>query len=278
MSSLYTQPIIANARFREGALGRVFINDLPFFQGYEKDGFSVNSGINHLLVPGDNEVAIELLRAPSPRGGRLEFTPDPDPKMAGIDVNQSVEVTVFRERAPNTGDIEILCQMMFPDIWKDIDEKVRRLPYRHVMTFNPQVSVPELAFLSATPEVIPCEGTRELQTAVRELHQTFVDKDKQRAAAVMKLQMSEYARANGNDHGSSLSEQLSALDTLFAEPLVVAPLQPEQLHFIGRAGGKVVHVERTNGEPVIDVKTIGKPQGHASDPVFTRLDGRWQLM
>jgi hypothetical protein len=145
----------------------------------------------------------------------------------------------------------------------------------HVAKFDPEIDVPELAFLSAPMQQIDCEGTADLHDAVRDLHQAFLDADGDRLKDLMKLQIQEY---DGAWFGGTVGEQLKAIDQLVAEQLVVAPLDWQQMHFHARADGRLVHVERLDRQPVFGIQTIGKPQGHMSDPVFTYHEGRWQLM
>jgi hypothetical protein len=278
LNALIRQPVYGNFRFYPGTVGRIFLNDLPIFQGYVGNGFSQNSRILHFLVPEENRLELEILAAPKPKGGRLAYEPDPRPQMQGEDTNQSIEITIFKERAPESGEIDVLYHCMFPDLWKDVPEERRRLPHVHVATFDPRVIVPKLAFLSAARHQVPCEGTAELHQALRDLHDAFQSRDAGRLADEMGLQMAEFETAYDGASGSSLTAQREALDELVGEPIVVEPLDRAQIHFHARAQGRVVHVERVDRRPVIDVKTIGKPQGHASDPVFTHHQGRWRLM
>lgn len=278
MSALPRQPVYGNFRFYPGTVARVFLNDIPIFQGYVGNGFSQNGRVLHYMVPELNELKLEILAAPKPQGGRLAFTPDPRPQMAGRDPNQSIELTIFKERAPDTGEVEIIHQCMFPDLWERVPAEHRRLPYVHSATFDARVVVPRLAFLAAPSHDVPCEGTTDLRLALEELHAAFTNRDADRLEQLMELQMAEFEAAYDGASGSSLAAQREAIEELVAEPIVVAPLEPAQTHFHARAGGRIVHVERVDRRPVIDVKTIGKPQGHASDPVFTHHQGRWRLM
>lgn len=277
MNALIHEPVFGNFRFAPDTVCRIFLNDIPIFQGFEGDGFSHNGRILHYLVPGENVLALEVLAAPKPRG-RLAYEPDPRPQMGDRDLNQTVEITIFKERTPGSGEIEVLYHCMFPDLWQHVPEERRRLPYMHVAHFDAKVRVPELAFLTAPSHDVPCEGTAELRAALEELHAAFESRDPDRLEETMELQMTEFERAYRGAAGSSHGDQREALEELLREQIVVAPLEPAQTHFHPRAGGRIVHVERLDRRPVIDVKTLGKPQGHASDPVFTHHQGRWRLM
>jgi hypothetical protein len=272
------QPVYGNFRFYPGTVCRVFLNDLPVFQGYEGNGFSHNGRVSHYLVPGENRLALEVLSAPPPRGGRLAYEPDPRPQMGERDLNQTVEIAIFKESTSQPGEVEVIHQWMFPDLWKDVPEERRRVPYMHVATFDPGVKLDELAFLRATPQEVPCEGTPALHEALRELHAAFVARDADKLAELMQLQIAEFSQTYRGSGGSSRGDQLGAIAELVNEEIVVEDLDWTQLHFHARAGGRVVHVERLDRAPVLGVKTAGKPQGHASDPVFTFHEGRWRLM
>ena len=199
--------VCGNFRFYPGTVCRVFINDIPVFQGFEGNGFSNNTGINHFLVPGENTLAIEILAAPPPIGGRLAYEPDPRPQANGADDNQTVEVAIFKGRPDAPGEVEILYQCMFPDLWQHVPEERRHMPYMHVATFDPGVTVAELSFLSSPPVSMPCEGISELHDAVRELHAAFSGQDATRLKSLMTLQMTEYERAYGGGAGASMGDQ-----------------------------------------------------------------------
>ena len=199
--------------------------------------------------------------------------------MGAHDDNQSVSATIYKSPPEDSGreedDFDIIYHCFFPDVWQHVLEEDRHLPYMHVAKFKPGVHVEELSFLSAPMQEIPCEGTRELHDALRELHEAIVAGDVPRVKDQMKLQMQEYDVAN---YGGTMKGQQNSVDQMFAEKLVVAPLDWEQMHFHARANGRMVHVERLDRQPILKIQTIGKPQGHMSDPVFTQHEGRWQLM
>lgn len=268
-----------NFKFYDGTTCRLFINDIPVVQGFKGKGYSENGTISHYLVPGENELKLEILAAPPPRGGRCAYQPPEDPQMGARDLNQSVTATIFKEypeeAGMDEGDFDIIYHCMFPDLWQHIPEDERQLPYMHVAKFTPGVHVEELAFIGAPMQEIPCEGTRELHDAVRDLHEAFLSGDASRLKDQMQLQIEEYDVAH---YGGTVKDQHDSIEELLAEQLVVAPLDWEQMHFHARANGRIVHVERLDRQPILKVQTIGKPQGHMSDPVFTHHQGRWQLM
>jgi hypothetical protein len=270
-------PILHNLAMRHDTLARVYVNDLPLFRGTAWGPLSQNAGMNYLLVPGENELRVELLRAPKPAPGvKVEAAPDPD---NDIDPRQSVELKIFKPIAHGSHDVEMIHVCRFPDVWKNVDEDDRRLPYHHVDHFDPDVSIGPPAFLSSPPTDFECEGTAELHAAVSELHAAMVAKDVRLLIDLMSLQISEYARAFEGTSGTTVSDQEEAYEELFAEDVVVSPLELGQLHFTPRAGGRVAEVTRFDGKPVYEILSRGNSlKGHSSDPVFTQHQGQWRVM
>src|SRR5262245_52592715 len=86
-------PVLFHFAFREGVLARAFVNDLPVQKDWVRRPDSGGGGISNLLVPGVNELRIEILRAPiepNPAGlPALEMTiytvADPEAKPPVID-------------------------------------------------------------------------------------------------------------------------------------------------------------------------------------------------
>jgi hypothetical protein len=183
-----------------------------------------------------------------------------------------------KPRPPNEDDdVEMIHSAVFPDLWDDVPPERRRLPYHHVATFRPNVEVYELAFLSAPAVEVPCRGTPELLGAVEEIHRALAAGDKQKLVDLMSLQIEELAMSlEGN--GPTVLQQIEAYDEFFAEPIDVLPLDGAKLHFTSRAGGRVVEVTRIDDQPVIAAVTKSGSFSHASNPLFTQVDGRWRLM
>jgi hypothetical protein len=270
-------PVLHNLAMSHDTLARVYVNDLPLFRGTAWGPISQNAGINYLLVPGENELRVELLRAPKPAPGvKVEAEPDPE---NDIDPRQSVELKIFKPIAHGSHDVEMIHVCRFPDVWTNVAEADRRIPYHHVAQFDPEVDVAPPAFLSSAPVQFGCEGTPDLHAAVRELHAAMVAKDAQLLIDLMSLQISQYASAFEGTAGTTVTEQEEAYAELFAEDVVTSPLDEGQLHFTPRAGGRVAEVTRLDGRPVFEILNRGDTMmGHASDPVFTQHRGQWRVM
>jgi len=267
-----------NLNLQQGVAARFYVNDLPLFDRLVEGQRSRNGGLNDRLVPGENELRIELLWADdsvvqTPAGPPI----DEMDRQARAERRKRLSALIFKT-GPTGGDsIAVIHQAIFPDWWAEVEPEQRRLPYHYVATFDPGVDVYELAFLSATPVDVPCTGTAELRTFVEDLHQTFAAGDKAKLIDLMSLQIEEFAKAFEGG-GVSMAEQIEAYDEFFDDDFDILPLDPALLHFTPRAGGRVVEVTRTDDRPVIAAVTRTAGFSHTSNPLLIQHGGRWRLM
>lgn len=267
-------------RLGQDTIARVYVNDIPLLDGTSRGQLSSRGGLNDRLIAGENEVRVELLRCPpAPIGD-----PPEDPKEAAAHerLRRGFELWIFKARPGTKGqreeDLETILRFHFPDVWDEEDPERRRLPFHHVVRFDPEVDVHRLAYLDAPEDdAIPCEGTRELREVVEALHSALQARDKDRLIELMRLQIHEGAAAFEGT-GPAVATQLEAYDEFFADEVDVLPLAKDQLHFTPRAGGRVVEVTRFDEQPVLAAVTRNTHMSHTSNPLLTRVDGQWRLM
>ncbi|MBW2458479.1 MAG: hypothetical protein JRI68_28525 [Deltaproteobacteria bacterium] len=267
-----------NVNLQQGVAARFYVNDLPLFDQLVEGQRSRNGGLNDRLVPGENELRIELLWAEdsvveTPAGPPV----DEMDRQAREERRKRLSALIFKAAAGGGDELDMIHEAVFPDWWADVEPEHRRLPYHYVATFDPGVDVYELAFLAATPVDVPCQGTAELRALVEDLHQCFVAGDKTKLIDLMSLQLEEFAKAFEGG-GVSMAEQIEAYDEFFDDDFDVLPLEGELLHFTPRSGGRVIEVTRTDDRPVIVAVTRTAGFSHTSNPLLIHHGGRWRLM
>jgi hypothetical protein len=245
-----------------GVRARAFLNDLPVFKGLLCGHDSRQGGANHLVVPGENELAIEVLRAPRPRS-------------SGAPPGEPLRFAVFTGE-PGSTDVRFLHDVRYAEEVLERGLATEDVPYRYHARFELDVPVNAPLYLSAPVVAVDCDGTPELHRVVRELHATLAGGDADAFFRHMRTHMEEYARAFHGLGDTSVATQQEDLLDLFEAGTEVRDLDPARLHFEARAGGRVVWVTRTDGVPVLDARR-GKMRLR-SDLWLARVDGRWTVV
>lgn len=250
---------------KEGVWARAYLNDLPLYTG--EIGPNSRSGpINDLLVPGDNELTIELLRVPQPVHS---------PYLDG-----AVELFFYEVLNPNTTPLttRVIHEVSFPAIYTSAPRERRHFPFLHRSRFEPGVDVHPPPWLAAPPAEIGCEGTPELREAVRRLHAAVDDSDADRFFQEIALKLDHQERAfEGHARATARAKREAFRADLFDLRLRARPLEIDALHFEPRAGGRVVSVTRPGGY-AIEAACLDDPGRRIrTDLLFTRYAGGWRV-
>lgn len=259
-------PIMYRVFVQPGLRAWVAINDVPLLPTPMDGSFSGRGGINHRLVAGDNRVSV-----------RLETTKRWAREL-GLDQADAPEYFLLDFHRPNAlGELVLIEQLRLPADWDHLDEAEQTFPFAYEKTFDPKVPLAPLTYLSAPSVSTPCEGTPELRTAVRAIHEAHATKDRQRIIDLCRAKVDDMSRAFPQRDDASVTTQLGQLDDVLAELAEFEPLAEDRLHFEARAGGRVVHVCRTDGERVL------RGRGHddttyETDLLLTQTAQGWNLM
>lgn len=264
-------PIIYRVFVQPGLRAWVAINDVPLLPSPMTGSFSGRGGINHRLVAGENTVSVRL--ETTKRWAREE----------GLDRAEAPEYFVidFHRPVPDgDGDdvkLELVAELSLPKDWAELEEDERTFPFFIEKSFDPGVPAAPLAYLSATPVTTPCEGTPDLRDAVRAIHEAHASKDRQRILDLCRAKVDDMSRAFPLNSEASVPSQVSELDTVLAELQQFEPLAEDRLHFEARAGGRVVHVCRTDGQRVL--RGLGVDDvTYETDLLLTQTAQGWNLM
>ena len=256
-----------NIRIEHESAARFYLNDLPVWKFLRHGADSMNAGANSWLVPGENVLTLDIVQAPL----TLPNMPPGRP---------TLEVTIFKaaEGATEPTDVEIVHQVQFPQMWDDVDEDLKTFPYRHESRFTlPDADVYRPVFLDAPEQEIPSEGTPELRKAVQNLHDAVKSNDGSRFADQVALQFEEYERASGGVADTDVASQRKTSDEFFAHPIEVKDLEMDRLVFESRSNGRIVHVVRDDGRPVLMARATDDPsEQFQGNVLLTHHDGRWR--
>jgi len=261
-ASTHHAPIHHTLSVQTDAWARVYVNELPIYKRGYKGPDSVGASINELLVPGDNEVKIELLQTHAMPPGEYD--------------QDAIRLRLFEVLSKDPVETRGILDLRFPDIFMEVEQERRRFPYCYKKTFDPGVTVPPPPWRNAPEADFDCSGTPELREAVERLHQAMVsgNVDVFLDEIALKLNHAELAFPGDPDERASAKEAL--FRDFFREPLQVRSLDFDQLHFHALHGGRVAHVARLDDTPALYAQHAANPNiGMQMDLLMTRHDGRW---
>lgn len=240
---------------RPGSLARVMINGVGVYERAPEKNVGPVMPISHWLHKGENLVSIELVEAP-----RSPLTPYMDAWLvAAICTADDQEGALWQWEYP--ADVLSLGLPI-------------ELPRVHEGVFLVPEDLPEPAYLKATPEEFPPEGTAAQREAVLELHEAFATRDVARFEAAMELKAEEHDRFY-EPQPASKAEAMQRVNA----PWIMQPFDPEDLRFDRFAGGRVAFVRRASGRPAVRAVHRDEPYlGWGTNFYMTCLEGRWRVL
>lgn len=240
---------------RPASHARVLINGIGIYDREPKANVGPMTMITHWLIKGENLITIELLPAP-----RSPHTPYMDAWLAMQIVTAADQDTA-------------LWRWTFPDDVAVLGLPIE-LPRLHEGILLVTEDLPPAAWLKATPEEFPPEGTAAQREAVRELYDAFASRDPVRFESVMELKASEHDRF----YGPQPLAKAEAMQRMNA-PWIMEPFDEADLRFDRYAGGRVAFARRASGKPAVRAVHRDEPYlGWGTDFYMTRIDGRWRVL
>lgn len=271
-------PFYFSLHFEEGVFGRAWLNDLPLHKAPTRGPESMNSGANHLLVPGVNRLALEILRLPPAR-------PRPPPPAEGEKPQPEVDMSpvgmkVFRILDASTEPIqaEMIREVDIPLSLGLSQYELPEVPFYHAVEFELPYPVPEPVYWRSPPSDFGCAGTPELIQAVTEVHEALATRDLRRFLDLLTLKHEAYAAAFPGEPAAAIDRQRSSAERFFTLRYTVKPLDTGKLHFEPRANGRVALVTASDDRPVLEAVADDVP-GLAlrANLLLTRHEGRFRV-
>lgn len=252
-------------RLRQGpaTIARASFNDLPFFREGSLAYRTTADNADHLLVPGENTMTLEIWDGP----------PSPDaPTIKG-----PVELSVLRCEGEEL--IEVIAWPAFA-ITAGQDPMALEMPFTWTVKFTLPDDHPRSAYDANPGEDVPPEGTPELHAALAKLHDALARQDARAFVDSFRVKLDDFGRFYGNPQEASESVLVRAYEARFAKKFDVAPLEPSELVFESRSKRRAVYVRRKDGRPVLSARREeGEDiQSFDLDPIFIRRDQIWTLL
>lgn len=270
-------PYYFSVHLEEGVLGRAWLNDLPVHKVPTRGPRSMNGGANHLLVPGKNRLALEILTLPDRLPPPPPETEGPPKKVvhvlpAGMKVYQIVDPSAEPLSAVEMASVELPVALGL-EPWEKPP-----LPLYHEVEFDLPYPVAVPVYWHSPPADFPCSGTPELVSAVKDVHAALVDRDLRRFQDLLSLKHEAFAAAFPGDPAAALDRQRGASEKFFGLRYLVKPLDLSRVHFEPRAGGRVAHVSGWDDLPVLEAVAEDHPGlSLRANLLLTQHDGRWRV-
>jgi hypothetical protein len=240
---------------RPASHARVMINGVGVYDRAPEKNIGPTFTISHWLRKGENLISVDVL--PAPRSPQTPY----------MDAWLRVQILTADDQD------NPLWQWELPDTVPTLGVPIA-LPYLYEGVFLVPEDMPEPAYLRATPEEFPPEGTPAQHAAVRELHDAFASKDPARFEAVMELK----AETHDRFYGPQPLAKAEAMQRINA-PWIMDPFDTTDLRFDRYAGGRVALVRRASGRPPVRAVHRDEPYlGWGSNFYMTRIDGRWRVL
>jgi len=241
-----------------GVVARISVNDIPFYRRVVDHHASPSGPFNHMIVPGENVVTLELAEVPG--------------------VVPANVVSVFEFRVQREADDRYLFRAKWPELAKEYPEEQRQLPIVHVRTFEPEFETPMPIWIDAPRDFFPSDGTPEQHDTVRELHEAYRRGDADAFLGATQLKLAEHAKFYGQTPELAPAAAKQRYAELLREPWDLDPYEPEALVFEQHADNRVAYVTRRDGGPALNATHKTDPtQAWRPNLLLTRVSGRWRI-
>ena len=230
---------------------RLLLNDIPFYRVLpERNNITRNTVADHLLVPGENTFAWEILQA--------------DPRNTA-----SFDIQLEYDRENH------LFEWGWPKCYDDVPF-VMEYPQRYETTFQMPDFKFRSAFLDAPPEPFPDSGNPSQHLAIRKFLETLHKADADAFMDELSLKTQELQRAYPRSPFFDEQHLRSTFRERFSNGLQVRDVEMNELQFESRADGRVAYITRRDGGFPIEVFTPDG-QGMQHDLWLTQDNGMWRI-
>lgn len=271
------EPLFYVLRVKAETWVRVYVNDLilykePPFVGQQ--GMSDSYALNELLVPGENRISYEVLRAKD----RSMIT-DPGTRWA-FRSELYLQTDTWDPTATLEGDMKykVIHAFEFPTIYEEVKEKrFHRTPFFYEATFqNPWADFPEPVWKRAPEAEFDDQGLMEQRAAIEEIVDAIKSRNADAFLDAIALKMDHESSAF--DSKAYKTKQPEAIREFFDMEPTVDDLDWGELHFRPLHGGRVAHLTRLDGGFALDAYCEKEPDRRLrSDFLLTQQSGRWRV-
>lgn len=244
---------------------RATLGDLPFYRGRGVESVALTGPANHLLLPGDNALTLEVDAVSGIAAAALAASP---PHLA------------FTLRIDDEADTRVHA-VTLADVWADLPPAPRKLPWKHTSRFHADTRLVRPAYADAPRARFTRDGTPEQKEAVRELYRAFESGDAQAFLRAVKLELDERQRAYPDVPELSAERRREKIAARFAKKWRIRPIDLrslKELSFESRLEGRVAFVTRRDGGFAIEAVAANDASNRVEmDLLLTRKGSTWRV-
>jgi hypothetical protein len=245
---------------------RALLNDLPFYRSAGAEAAAVTAPANHLLVPGENVLTLEI--APPSKSVAAAVAREPPAPGA-------LEGVRFALRIDDEDDTVVHAAS-----WPDPAKK-REPPTTITARFKVNGGFGRPVYLDAPRARFERKGTPDQREAVREIYRALEKGDAQAFLRLTELKLAERERANPGVPDLAVARQRARLLERFAKRWTLRSVDVKTLKdlvFESRAEGRVAYVTRADGGPALEAVAASDPTNTLATDIFlTRVTGAWKV-
>jgi hypothetical protein len=240
---------------------RATLNDLPFYRGRGAESAALTGPANHLLLPGDNALTLEVS---APPGGASSAPPQ----------------LSFALRIDDEADT-LVHAVSAADLWSELPPEQRKLPWKHVSRFHADTRLGRPACADSPRARFNRDGTPEQKEAVREIYRAFESGDAQAFLRAIKLELEDRQRAYAGVPELSAARRREKIAARFAKKWKIRQIvlrNLKELSFESRLEGRVAFVTRRDGGAAIEAVAVGDASNRVEmDLLLMRKGSSWRV-
>ncbi len=248
-----------------GTWVRVLVNDLPMYDKPADAFLSSDFPATPWFIPGENDVAIEVLEAPPVPGVAIE------PR---FDLLFWGEGPSILPKGPPTK--VPLFEQSFPRLLKELPiEDRKKVPIRYEAKFTPEGEIPPPIWAESQPEKIPEHGSPELLKPLFDLHQAFKRRDAEALIDGTDLKFEDQRRYHGNHPAIDRRTIITEHEEFLKAPWDLAPFEPDKIRFRSCQGGRVAYAHHESGGAALTARS-GRSVWNVR-PFLVRRGADWRI-
>jgi hypothetical protein len=244
---------------------RATLNDLPFYRGRGAESAALTGPANHLLLPGDNVLRLEIEAPSGAAPSALTGTP---PQLS------------FTLRVDDEEDT-LVHAVSAADGWADLPPAQQKLPWKQVSRFHADTRLGRPACFDSPRARFNRDGTPEQKEAVREIYRAFESGDAQAFLRAIRLELEDRQRAYAGVPELSAARRREKIAARFARRWRIRPIDLrnlKELSFESRLEGRVAFVTRRDGGAAIEAVAVGDTSNRVEmDLLLMRKGSSWRV-
>ncbi len=256
-------PYVARVLHNAGTFVTAIMNDIPM---YEKSVMDFSAPTFHgcpWLVPGENEVVLEVEEAPL----NPEFR-----TLAMFELSLYLHVMKVE-------DERNVFHVRYPDFVETLPPPRRKFPIRSdPMKFTPEGHIPEPIWWNAPKASINPLGSPELLQPLKDLHTAFEKRDIDAFLDLTSTKIEDLVRYTGPTPDASRTNLEQETAEFFGMQWDLRPFEPEKLRFRSCQEGRVVYVTDEERGPALFAKhKTEKRTAWRVKPYLVRQGNGWRI-